>query len=751
MSYNKEVNDALLNTLKKSKIQTIGLDNYKHLNDWEYDLETEIEADSDDGEEMIKILQGDSQQPVDVADLKTWTKKDRKVQVILRKKVNNTLYHITRNKSLCPTAHSMYLSIRQAILNVTSGDLEDLADAMKAYTQVTPETKMIRKLEDYLRVKQEKIDYYNVAAKLGQTDLISEPNQIRYIRDGLDNSIWFQFKLTWNKISDKALLQDFLKELRDGNKIRLKGLPDYETRAIQTHAPRPKDSDTVEDTSNQKAKPSKGFKAKWTKDPRQQNASNSQKNSTEKLKPPKTEMDLKNYRCIHCGKLGHSSKPCTNPCERDKCSHPTCKDRLNSPAKLGRSDYTEETTHWGRHFLAASYRAAERRHDDKIVLSPIDNGSSFSAFPTSDWFIESTLKTQEGKATETIDGRIVKAEQTGVAIFRLCDPESANYLVITIPDSDLQPGYVGPVIAQRKLSKLQDWQITIQDKSEDLQQPLHLHYQGSPFAKIYPAKDELFYASIMKATDEEKLQALDALKNNKGFYAAPSKQSEVSKFQLHTRFGHPKGANLDNLIKRTEAKGTKVTEREKPLICTSCDMAKLVPLPSKPHDRRQRTEVLPGEKWSHDSSGKMSVPAIGFNGGLYRSIAVDYHSGKGDIRITKTRAEHRAHLQDIQRRIDRYFGGHRFKAWHTDNAKETTGKEQLEYNTNEGIISSKSPPYYHQGNPDAENRMKINELGALSLMINGRVPKKFWGWAAITQEYLYQFIPPAVDRLDSKA
>ncbi|KAJ3227103.1 hypothetical protein HDU78_010105 [Chytriomyces hyalinus] len=113
--------------------------------------------------------------------------------------------------------------------------------------------------------------------------------------------------------------------------------------------------------------------------------------------------------------------------------------------------------------------------------------------------------------------------------------------------------------------------------------------------------------------------------------------------------------------------------------------------------------------------------------------------------IIKTKPQARVHMDLLQKHVDWFHGGPRFKEWHTDNAKETTQQEQTAANDATGIIEGKLPAYFHQGNLDAENQMKMNEWGALSLMVKGKVPKKFWGWAAVTQEYLYHFTPPVVD------
>ncbi|KAJ3376695.1 hypothetical protein HDU80_003829, partial [Chytriomyces hyalinus] len=382
--------------------------------------------------------------------------------------------------------------------------------------------------------------------------------------------------------------------------------------------------------------------------------------------------------------------------------------KTQSPKSEESSKVAKGTQEWGR-ALMARQPEAKQVDDQEVYMAPLDNGSTSTGFPTADWFVEETFEDTQGVGTEAIDGRIVKPEKKGLGVFRLGNPATGKYILLSMPDSYLQPTYTDPVIAQRKLGKLPNISISMKDKEDDPHQPYMIKYNGVEFTRLFPAKDELYYCSIMKASAEEKAQALEAWKGNKALYASQKSKEKLTKAMCHDRYDHPRGQSLENLIKRLELGGVIVQDKDREITCTACDLAKMVPYPAKGHDKRQRTDVLPGEKWSHDLLGLMAEPAIGFIGGRYCSIAVDYCSGKGDIMIIKVKSQARIHMDLLQKRVDRYHGGARFKQWHTDNARETTGIVQTEANDSKGIIGGKSPAYYHQGNPDAENRMKINE------------------------------------------
>ncbi|KAI8845004.1 hypothetical protein BJ741DRAFT_573088 [Chytriomyces cf. hyalinus JEL632] len=108
----------------------------------------------------------------------------------------------------------MYKAIRCAILAVVGGeDLDNLLVQMKSYKQTSDETGWTSKLEDYLRIKQDKIGFYNAAARMASSPELDEKAQIRDLVKGLKNGIWLMFKSTWDPVPPGNTLANFLEEV----------------------------------------------------------------------------------------------------------------------------------------------------------------------------------------------------------------------------------------------------------------------------------------------------------------------------------------------------------------------------------------------------------------------------------------------------------------------------------------------------------------------------------------------------------
>ncbi|KAJ3086630.1 hypothetical protein HK100_008642, partial [Physocladia obscura] len=141
-----------------------------------------------------------------------------------------------------------------------------------------------------------------------------------------------------------------------------------------------------------------------------------------------------------------------------------------------------------------SEKGKEKNEELEVYLAPMDNGSTFTGFPTEDWFVKEILEDARDVGTEAIDGRIVRLEKKGLGVFCLGNPETGNYKE--------------PIISQRKFGKLPNIGISLRDKEEDPHEPYVIKYLSKKFVEIYLAKDELYYLTIMKATEEDKRLAM---------------------------------------------------------------------------------------------------------------------------------------------------------------------------------------------------------------------------------------------------
>ncbi|KAJ3102064.1 hypothetical protein HK100_004426 [Physocladia obscura] len=231
-------------------------------------------------------------------------------------------------------------------------------------------------------------------------------------------------------------------------------------------------------------------------------------------------------------------------------------------------------------------KETETESNKEVYLAPMNNSSMYAGFPTEDWIIEETLEdVGTGTGTEAIDRCIIQPTKKGlVALLGLF----------------VQPTCTDVVILQGKLGKVKNISILLKDKENDPHQPYVIKYKDQAFTTVYLAKDEIYYLTIMKASKEEKQVALEAYQRRWALYAVASKKQEISKLMIHQCYRHPKVAIIKNLIQRLEMNGIKIIGKDEELKCVACNLAKMVPLPSKAQDKSQRMNVLPGEKWLHD-------------------------------------------------------------------------------------------------------------------------------------------------------
>ncbi|KAJ3243289.1 hypothetical protein HDU77_010459 [Chytriomyces hyalinus] len=471
----------------------ISLGNVGHLADWDYKLRVKIRTDLDYAAEMMEILEGTLLKPSVAAgasaeDIKAWVRMDRKVQKVILERVDKTMYHVVTGPG-ADTSFEIYKAICTAILVMIGGDdLDNLFAQMKAYKQTNQETGWTAKLEDYLRIKQDKISFYNAAAKMAGSPELTEHAIIRDLNKGLENGIWLMFKSSWDP------------DCRTVNSNRLDGKPDFVCRVQSTLTKKGDKQAEPEEGSSHK---SKGLKAKWERNLKQ--TSDKRKN----------------------GSTSRTSRPeATGDQDLSSCKSEDSKS--DSSAKVAK----ETTATWGRALMARTYAEVVAQPSD-VFLAPLDNGLTSTGFPSSDWFAEESLVDVDDVSIESIDGQIMKPEKKGLGVFRLGNPQTGKYILLSMPDAYLQPTYTDPVIAQRKLGKLPNVSILMKDKEDDPHQPSMIKYQAQEFTCLFPAKDELYYCSIMKASTEEKAQALAAWRGNRALYAAQTTKIIITKQLIH--------------------------------------------------------------------------------------------------------------------------------------------------------------------------------------------------------------------------
>jgi hypothetical protein len=235
----------------------------------------------------------------------------------------------------------------------------------------------------------------------------------------------------------------------------------------------------------------------------------------------------------------------------------------------------------------------------------------------------------------------------------------------------------------------------------------------------------------------------------KAFFADGKQKDKTLTFQqIHVAYNHPGTQRTKELVKVLEGNGMTIIGN--PTIqCMACDLAKAKPIPSKQQEKSKRQDLLPGQSWAHDLSGKMRVTAIDEHNGSYRSLAIDEHSGMENLQILRTKGQAKQHIRQLRNSVNNRFGEFGFKHLRTDNAKEYLSKELEADSMKYGYHHTFTPPYYHQGNPNAENALGINETGAVTLILHAKAPLQFWGLASKAFSFVKQFTVPAQPRLQS--
>lgn len=704
-------------TLKETKLIIIGLGSVHKLADWKTGLSTRTKLAPKRALLLKKILlDGMSKSEVSEAEREFYDDVDYQAQGILAERVDSTLAGILTEHD---SAHAQYTALCNLLQKLGAGTVDAIDMKMKLYKQTDAKTGIIQTLEEYLKTKRDWINQWSSASgtKMDMAD------QIKWINLGLSPKLFAtQIQIYSSESARKgATLIDFLDVVRNANSIRL-----------------------GEDDDAQMIVDDRGFAIPLSKS---KGFKQQQQNEQFKSK----------LKCHNCGKLGHFAKECRSkpkaPVNHSRCYGCNQEGHVKRDcpqAKEADPEPIQGKKAWGRSKMAKSSSVTL---SDMIQINPnmervaIDNGSTTSAFNQQEYFIPGTMY-QVDRKTTSISGELIQPDSVGTALFRMYSPLVKEYTVVKIEHCQLMNKYPESVISEHQLEHAESLGLA---KPLFPKGRLEMYRHGKIWDRIQSdSNDNLFYTHIAPCSEDE-IREHSSNVPGKGYFAPVSaKDLAVSRETVHMRFAHPSKDRLGQLVTDLSDRGFEIKGKAAEEACFSCVVAKMRPAPHPVLDSERRLEAKPGERWSHDLSGKMSTKPFGGGDGHYRSIMVDYQSGFYDLQILPSKSDAPRHIYDVRDAVKERFKDDRFTVFKADNAKETNSHELTRILKADGIRIVNSPAYSHQANGDVEVRMRMNENSAITMMVQAGLGKEFWALASQYAAIVDQFVPYSKPRFEGK-
>ena len=279
-------------------------------------------------------------------------------------------------------------------------------------------------------------------------------------------------------------------------------------------------------------------------------------------------------------------------------------------------------------------------------------------------------------------------------MFRLCNPQTKTYSIVTMHNVPYQPNYVEDIIGQDQLRDSAGFDVQmpakeINEYGEELptSRPMIITHNSKEINRITKdPQDNLYYVYIMEASTLEKMEAVQMSETcphenqatcvstcHYGPRTLKSKKLTVE--EIHNRYGHPLGSKMTKMIHNLYELGYEISGSSNNYECMACNVAKMKPLPYPTLPVSRKLDTKPGEKWSHDLSGKMSIDPICYRGSKYRSLAIDYYSGMVRLEFLHNKSDAINHIKRIEIATNKNFGNGRFSTLKTDGAGELGSNE----------------------------------------------------------------------------
>ena len=188
---------------------------------------------------------------------------------------------------------------------------------------------------------------------------------------------------------------------------------------------------------------------------------------------------------------------------------------------------------------------------------------------------------------------------------------------------------------------------------------------------------------------------------------------------------------MEELVKREMVRGLDFEYKQAPEFCEPCARGKSHRLPFKRKSERRTRQPL--ELVHSDMCGKIGTKSL--SGGEYFVSLIDDYTRYSWIFVLKRKSDVCSQFKKWKAQVENSTGK-RIKALRSDNGGEYTSKEFTLYLADEGIKHELTIPHTPEQNGVAERLNRTLIEGVRTMLVDSRLPRRFWAEALSTMVYL---------------
>lgn len=290
--------------------------------------------------------------------------------------------------------------------------------------------------------------------------------------------------------------------------------------------------------------------------------------------------------------------------------------------------------------------------------------------------------------------------------------------------------------------------ITTNDRKINLWNTLHVPNLSSNLMSVAKITENghivTFYKEKAIIKNENGDKIMEAIKKN-GLYYVQEIKENVNKIleennieKWHVKLAHINEQNLKSALRNKSIRGLNFKMEETLPECEVCTQSKMtrLPFPSK-HCENRTTQVL--EIIHSDVCGPMRIESLG--GTRYFVTFIDEYTRYCRVYFLKRKNEVLEKFKEYKNEVENYTEK-KIKFLQTDNGiGEYMNKEFNDFLCKYGIQRRLTTPYTPQQNGLAERKNRTLLEKARCMLIQARMPEKFWAEAVFTANYIANRIP----------
>lgn len=204
----------------------------------------------------------------------------------------------------------------------------------------------------------------------------------------------------------------------------------------------------------------------------------------------------------------------------------------------------------------------------------------------------------------------------------------------------------------------------------------------------------------------------------------------------HKKLGHRDPEAIRKLIKENMAYGIALEDCGIKEVCEDCIQGKMSKKPFPKVSNRQTESIL--DIVHSDVCGPMQTTTPG--GKRYVLTMIDDYSGYTEVYLLAHKSEVFRHVKEYIEAIKTKFN-RKPKTLRSDRGKEYVNNQMSDYLKEEGIKMELTAPFSPQQNGKAERKNRYLIEMARCMIIGSGLPKRYWGEAVVTANYLQNRLP----------